>query len=201
MDFWTDLQLKQKIDFYFDNIISQGSNIIGKGEFDIIEKEMSVKEECPFEECNYWKPVKSTVKDIDIEKLEKIIGYKLPISYINFLKYMHFYDLHIDQCAFIAHPVNSWMSNLLAAILEDIDLFLNEGYIVFAYHLPEGAYCFDATNKKADGNYPVVLWTPENPIIESEYAPNSFTFQFENFDTMMSILDNSNMLFVHNNAR
>ena len=201
MDFWSDLQFKQKIDFYFESIISHGSNLIGKGDFNVIEQEMSVKRECPFEGCNYWKPIKSTVVDIDIEKLEKEIGCKLPVSYIKFLKYKHFYELHIEDCAFVPHPINAWKSNLLSAIQEDVDMFLNKGYIVFAYHLPEGAYCFDTGNKKEDCNYPIVLWTPENPIIESEYEPNSFTFQFKNFESMMNNLDNSNMLFVDNNAR
>lgn len=54
---------------------------------------MYVEKEYPIENCNFWHPVESTVTLTDIEDLEKEIGFKLPKSYVDFLKYKHFYEL------------------------------------------------------------------------------------------------------------
>lgn len=185
----------EKIDTYFQGLISLGSNFVGVGDFDFVEKEMTIEKDCPIEGCNYWQPIESTVSTSDIENLECEIGFKLPETYIDFLKYKHFYELRFYGCEFIPHPINSWRKMLVSEIVQDREIFLDKGYIVFAYHLPEGAFCFDANN-----DFSIVLWTPENPKIETDFEPNSFTKVFENFEEMMGKLNNDNLIIVDNNA-
>ena len=176
-------------------MISNDSNFVGFGDCEFVEKAMSVDKDCSIKACNYWKPIKSTVTNTEIEDLEKKIGFEYPTSYVDFLKYKHFYTLRFYGCEFIPHPINSWKKN--------IDFWNNtrprniyrQRFIVFAYHLLEGAYCFDANNDSS-----IELWTPENPKIETDFKSNSFTQVFDNFEEMMDKLNNDNLIMVDNNA-
>lgn len=182
------IQLQNKIDSFLNTIFSNGSNLYWKA--NSIEPEMLLSKECLIEGYVYWQAINSRVSNNDISELENIIGHKLPKSYVDFLKYKHFYELRFYGCEFIPHPINSWKNELTNAIKEDKDLFLSKGYIVFAYHLPEGVYCFD-TNTDSGGNFPIIKWTPDKA--------DEYKIAFDSFETMMRELNGNNLLVIDNN--
>jgi hypothetical protein len=121
-----------------------------------------------------WKPVKSNIRDEELDSLELKIGRELPLSFRSFLKYKCFYDL------FLQDRTIGLISNLPGRTIEGIeDVVLNGwdpyylielGYIYFANFEDYGLLCFDA-NCLEDGNeYPIVFFDHEDLTIAHPYA-------------------------------
>ncbi len=148
-----------------------------------IEPEMAEKNANKNQEWNKWFPIKSTVTDLELEELEKEIGHKLPLSYKNFLKYKHFYELYISECSFCAHPIKTWRAKIMEMIFDGYpsEDLIETGRIPFANWSDWGLLCFDTTTKSENNNYPIVLWDHE--------TYDEFQFQYSDFESMIVELD------------
>ncbi len=130
-----------------------------------------------------WVPIQSEVTEDEIKDLEHMINVALPDSYKRFLKYKHFYDLHIGECGFCSHPVNNWKKSLNEMILNGYpkEFLLDKGRVPFANWSDWGLLCFDTTKKCENSNYPIVLWDHE--------VYNDFTEVYSDFESMIYELD------------
>jgi hypothetical protein len=128
-----------------------------------------------------WFPIDSKVTDSEVSALEKEVGHPLPSDYKSFLKYKHFYELHISEAEF-CHPVNTWRRILVKTIFEGYPrIFLIErGYLPFADWCDWGLLCFDTNTDDGRHDYPVVLWDHERV--------DSVTLMSNNFSELMSRL-------------
>ena len=128
-----------------------------------IEAEMSDLSQDKNEKWRIWFPIDSKVSDDEIDIIESRIGYKLPDDYKTFLKYKHFYELHISEVSFFRHPINSWKESLLKMIFDrcPTEYLIEKGYIPFADWSDWGLLCFDTNRNKENNNYPIVVWDHE----------------------------------------
>ncbi|PWV56823.1 SMI1/KNR4 family protein [Chitinophaga sp. S165] len=119
------------------NIIDAHLKICVENEFNQypgeIESEMTDHTLVSEEDWGRWFPIDSTVTDGDIESFEKQLGYKLPDDYRTFLRYKHFYELHISA-SFCSHPVNTWLKHQHKMIFDGwpADELIEKGLIPFA---------------------------------------------------------------------
>ena len=121
-----------------------------------------------------WFPIDSKVTDAEIVELEERIGYPFPPDYKRFLKYRHFYELHVSEASF-AHPVNSWRHKMEKMIFKGFprQFLIDKGFLPFADWCDWGVLCFDTNTDDGRHNYPVVLWDHE--IVDS-VTPMSSNF-------------------------
>lgn len=124
------------------------------------------------EGCTTWFPVDSKVTDGDI----------LPSDYKRFLKYRHFYELHISEASF-THPVNFWQQKLLKMIYGGFprEFLIDRGYLPFADWCDWGMICFDINVDDGFHNFPVVVWDHE--------IVNNVTPLSTNFGELIYLLD------------
>jgi SMI1-KNR4 cell-wall len=143
-----------------DRHLDLGYNkIMGQPELEMVDPNQDANDE-----LKTWFPIKSRVTDSDIGELETQIGHKLPIDYKVFLKHKHFYKLHISECAFQRHEINSWKTIFVENVFNgpDPEYLIEKGYLPFADHLNfGGVFCFDTNQNTGDNNYPIVLWDSE----------------------------------------
>ncbi|KAF2081961.1 SMI1/KNR4 family protein [Flavobacterium sharifuzzamanii] len=153
--------IKKIIDLNLNNLIEFNGNILPQK----IELEMADPNQDNSEEWKTWFPVASTVTDDEIEELQNQIGCEFPEDYKMFLKYKHFYELHISEASFFEHPINSWKMSLVEKIFHEHlkDDLIDNGLIPFAMWEDWGYLCFDTNRNNGDNNYPVVLWDHEFP--------------------------------------
>jgi hypothetical protein len=128
-----------------------------------IETEMADPNQDKKEEWRIWYPIDSKVTDSEIEEFETQIGHKLPKDYKTFLKYKHFYQLHISEVTFCRHPVNTWRDEQIKMIFEGYPTayIIEKGYLPFADWSDWGVLCFDTNRNNDNSNYPIVLWDHE----------------------------------------
>ena len=128
-----------------------------------IELEMADPNQDKNEEWRIWFPIDSMVTDGDLAELEGKIGHSLPDDYKTFLKYKHFYELHISEVSFCPHPINTWKKKLTDMILNNYppECLSEKGYLPFASFNDWGLLCFDTNRNQSDKNYPIVLWDHE----------------------------------------
>ena len=152
---------------------------------DVIPSEMVDKGELEDIENTYWKPIDSTLGDDDISAFESVLGHRLPLSYIIFLKHKHFFNLDIGSCWFCPHPLNYWSKPLHEMIFDGWpkDWLLDKGRLPFANWEDWGLLCFDVSKGLVDGEYPVILWDHDRP---EEVKPMS-----DNFKSLLQFLDNN----------
>lgn len=124
-----------------------------------------------------WKPINSIIEDVDIEKVEKEIGYSLPPSYKAFLQYKHFVELRIPD--FLVHfPGNfpdkeiTFLKEMVFEIMEP-ELIIDKGYIHFATFSDFGLLCFD-TNKKVDDHEYNIVYIDHELLEETHLYATSF---------------------------
>lgn len=101
-----------------------------------------------------WKPIASTVTEADIHELEAAIGYPFPALYVEFLQYLHFYELdHAAGISFIRHDAKEWKASLWDHyfFLQEPGTLRQQGYIQFAYDLEMKPICFDFNHRTPDG--------------------------------------------------
>ncbi len=125
------------------------------------------------EEWRSWKAIPSQVTEAEIKALEQTIGYALPPSFQRFLKYKHFYELHLGECSFASHPLHTWRDALKRMIFEGYpkEYLIDKGLIPFA-DWSDCLLCFD-TNNKSGNKYSIVLWCDDQPN-EGEYMASDF---------------------------
>ena len=108
-----------------------------------------------------WKPINSVIEDSDIEKFEREIGYSLPKSYCEYLKYKHFYRLSIkDKCVNLPNLLPDRNLTFLREYVSDYlepELIIGRGYIYFADFEDYGLLCFDTNVKAVNNEYPIVF--------------------------------------------
>ena len=170
--------MKKIIDHYLTKLVERGINAIpGR-----VEVEMADRQQDPHEEWRTWYPIPSQVTDGELNALERKIGYPLPKTYRQFLKYKHFYALPLWECSFAPHPVAGWQKSLLDKMrLHPPEYLTERGRIPFADWSDWGLLCFDTTAECEDHDYPVGLWDHER---EAE-----FERKYVNFEQMLIALD------------
>jgi hypothetical protein len=176
-----DTTSKDIIDKYLNGMIEKGLNSLPIRK---IHPEMADNSQDPSKEWKTWLPIESKVEDAEIDELEKYIGYKLPVSYRDFLKYKHFYELLIDESSFCQHDPNSWRSSLTNLIFESYprEFLIDKGYIPFAVWSDWGLLCFDTTKNSDGNNYSIVQWDHERY--------DQFSFFSQDFRQLLTDLDN-----------
>ena len=125
-----------------------------------------------------WKPVPSTVTDLDLDAFEKEIKYPLPQSFRTYLKHKHFYELSLPDIAVnlprhIPGRTIGVMRNLVFDSFEP-ELLIVKGYIYFADFHDYGLLCFDANEVRNENEYPVVYIDHENLDEVHAYASNFY---------------------------
>ena len=123
-----------------------------------------------------WKPIKSIIDDNDLNILERKIGYHLPPSYREFLKYKHFYDLRIpDQAVNFPHHLPDKDLNFLLEFVFNYmipELIIGKGYIYFADFEDYGLLCFNTNVKNENNEYPIVYIDHDDLAEIHPYANN-----------------------------
>jgi hypothetical protein len=122
----------------------------------------------------YWRALKSTVSEQDLEELERLLGVRISKQYQEILQHKHFIELQIGEVSFFSHPVDSWMSTIRTAVFEGYpkEFLIEKGYLPFADYSDWGLLCFRITERNADGEYPVYLWDHECPEKLNFFAPD-----------------------------
>ncbi len=107
-----------------------------------------------------WKPIASIIDDNDLNNLEIKIGYKLPLSYREFLKYKHFIELKIPDNAvnFPKHLPDKELNFLLELVFNYMipEQIIGKGFIYFADFEDYGILCFDTNEQNENNEYPIV---------------------------------------------
>lgn len=123
-----------------------------------------------------WKPISSTVSDLDLNAFEKEIKYPLPQSFRIYLKHKHFYELSLPD---FAVNLPSHVPGRTIALMRDLvfdsfepELLIGRGFIYFADFHDYGLLCFDANELRNDNEYPVVYIDHENLEEVHAYASN-----------------------------
>lgn len=122
-----------------------------------------------------WKAIKSVFNDSDLNRLERILGIKLPISYRYFLMYKHFYQLSIPDFAVNLHThlPDENLDGFKEFLYEyEPESLIEKGLIYFADFQDYGLLCFDSTEKRENNDYPIVYIDHEELSIKHHYANN-----------------------------
>jgi hypothetical protein len=101
-----------------------------------------------------WQPIASSVTDQDIIELETHFGGKLPDSYVEFLKYRHFYDLTECGVRFIPHVIGRWKDELIGLYDTYQQNFPTDSHLVpfgAETFMDAGPVCFDFQKRHANG--------------------------------------------------
>jgi len=121
-----------------------------------------------------WKPIASVFNDLDLNKLEKMIGIELPLSYRHFLKYKHFYELRIPDFAinFPSHLPDENLDGFKEWFFEfyEPEFLIEKGLILFARFHDYGLLCFDSNIKNENNEYPVVFIDCDDLTIKHHYS-------------------------------
>ena len=121
-----------------------------------------------------WKPIPSVLDDSDLNKLEKMIGIELPLSYRHFLKHKHFYELEISDYAvnLHAHLPDKSLESFKELFFEYFDpgYLIEKGLICFADFQDYGLLCFDSNIKRENNEYPIVFIDHEDLTTKHNYS-------------------------------
>ena len=121
-----------------------------------------------------WKPIPSVLDDSDLNKLEKMIGIELPLSYRHFLKHKHFYELEISDYAvnLHAHLPDKSLESFKELFFEYFDpgYLIEKGLIYFADFQDYGLLCFDSNIKRENNEYPIVFIDHEDLTTKHNYS-------------------------------
>ena len=130
----------------------------------------------PEEDLTGWKPVEAIINDRDLDVLEGIIGFKLPLSYRAFLMYKHWFDLKIPDLAvtFPDHLPDKHVLFLQAYVHDYMlpEFVIGKGYIYFADFEDYGMLCFDTRREVENYEYPVIFMHHEDFEDVHVYAQN-----------------------------
>ena len=123
-----------------------------------------------------WKPISSILVDSDLNRLEEMIGIKLPLSYRHFLNYKHFYELDISDFAvnLPTHLPDESLDGFKKWFFEyyESELLIEKGLIFFAGFQDYGLLCFDSNEKRKDNEYPIVYIDDEDLTTKHHYSNN-----------------------------
>jgi len=107
-----------------------------------------------------WKPIPSTVRDADLDAIERSIGLALPPLYREFLQYKHFIQVECMGACFGGLLPGVWREELELFFNAARDRTLDRGLIPFASErwCDAGYFCFDTRRRAPDGDCAVVMW-------------------------------------------
>ena len=111
-----------------------------------------------------------------VDKIEKRIGYPLPTSYREYLKYKHFYRLKIPDIAvnlpnLLPDKELTFLKEYVFEMMEP-ELLIDRGYIYFADFHDYGLLCFDTNEKRENNEYKIVFIDHEDLEEIHLYANN-----------------------------
>lgn len=163
-------KVEEIIEKYLQREVERGLNQLPGS----IEPEMLAPGQETNQEWKTWLPIASTVTDKEVAALEEKIGCKLPAAYVRFLKYKHFYELHIGEAAFCRHPIQTWQNSLEKMIFDGYpqEYLYDMGLIPFADWSDWGLLCFDTRRNYFTADYPVVLWDHDVADYYTDYSMN-----------------------------
>ncbi|MFT3685185.1 MAG: SMI1/KNR4 family protein [Phycisphaerales bacterium] len=122
-----------------------------------------------------WKPIPSTVTDLELDELEHQARTKLPPLYRDFLKYQHFVDLTERGVRFESHLPDRWHERLRKYWFQAWlpERVIGIGLIPFGSEtfMDAGPVCFDTRTRLSDGDCPVVFWDHDNVKTPREVQP------------------------------
>jgi hypothetical protein len=144
-----------------------------------------------------WKLIPSTVTQSDLQRIERTHNVELPKSYKDLLQYKHFYDLACFGFRFTPNPIDLWTEEIQRALNGYMpERIIKRGYIPFGHEsfMDAGPVCFDATNKEANDDYPIVFWDHEWINTEKEISL-MFSSTSKMFECMIFALKQDNNFF------
>lgn len=123
-----------------------------------------------------WQPIDSIITDDDIDRFENKIKLPLPLSYREFLKYKHFFELRIPDIAvnLFKHLPDKDLKELNDHVFDSYEpeLIIGRKYIYIADFHDYGLLCFDANELAPDNEYKIVYIDHENLQDIHIYAHN-----------------------------
>jgi SMI1-KNR4 cell-wall len=142
---------------------------------DTLPEEMRDTSIQPSRDWKGWKPVASSVTDLQLDSLEHETKLTFPPVYREFLKYLHFIDLTERGVRFEKHRSDSWQQVLRKAYFKSWprEQILDVGLLPFGSEafMDAGPVCFDTRSRMANGDCPVVFWDHEWVGSEKEINP------------------------------
>ena len=131
----------------------------------------------PSNDWRGWKPIDSIITDDDLDRVETKIGYPLPQSYREFLKYKHFYELDTTDSAvnFPQHLPDKDLKFLISFAFDYMipELIIHKGYIYFADFEDYGLLCFNTNEQRENNEYPIV-YIDHDDLKEVHLYANNF---------------------------
>ncbi|MFC6999511.1 SMI1/KNR4 family protein [Rufibacter roseus] len=133
----------------------------------------------------FWKPINSTVTDVEIKKLENYFGHELPTAYKNFLKHRHFLELQLGEygVSFFKSIPEKLVSDTKEEIEEYYWNLIERNYLPFAQLSDYGVVAFNANKESTENDYPIVTLTHEDEYEETEEYAANFEGMFKEFDS------------------
>ena len=149
-----------------------------------------------------WKPIASTVTDLELDDLEREIGLAFPPLYRDFLKYLHFVNLTETGIRFEPHLCDSWRDTLHTVYFKSWprERILDIGLLPFGDEsfMDAGPVCFDTRSRLPDGDCPVVFWDHGWQGTDNEVRP-MFSSSAKMFECLILVAQ-TDVGFVHHHA-
>lgn len=165
--------VEELIDNYLSNMAEENFLTPGK-----IPQEMYDESKSPNNDWKGWKPITSIIQNEHIDKFEERIGFPFPESYRHYLKYKHFFSLHLQNklIRLPSHLPDVELSELsrMTFDLWDPDQVIGKGYIYFADYEDYGLLCFDANCNREGNEFPIIYLDHETLEYEGYYRYESF---------------------------
>lgn len=132
----------------------------------------------------YWKAIKSTVSESEIQELEDYFNHKLPKSYKEFLQHRHFIELELGSYGvrFFKNLPRTFVEDMKEEIENYYWNLIERNYLPFAALSDYGVLCFDANVTKPNNEYPIITFDHEDEFIESDNYSPDFETMFQEFE-------------------
>ena len=146
-----------------------------------------VEKTTDIEDCAFWKPLDSSITEIEIKELEEYFGHEVPATYKMFLQHKHFVELQLGGgIDFFPNVPGRLITQTKGIIDEYYPSLIERNYLPFARLGDHGVVAFDANKESAGNNYPIVTFTHDDEYdVPEEYAMN-FEDMFNEFDSHLN---------------
>src|SRR5262245_35177742 len=149
------------------------------------------------------KALPSTVKDDDLNALERETGLPFPPLYRDLLRYRHFVDLTQVGICFERHLCHNWAKVLRKAYFQSWpqERILGAGLLPFGSEtqMDAGPVCFDTNRRTAAGDCAVVFWDHEWVGTEKEVRL-MFSSSAKMFDCLSTVASNDFNFVYHDDS-
>jgi len=124
----------------------------------------------------FWKPVENSISEEDINDLEKQLNITIPVSYKNYLKYKHYYEIFWDTNVFLyAKPKNGWKQILIDNNQNTEKIILEKGYFAIGRYSDYGEIALKLGNNETE-ELEIVMFDCKTGKVGEKLAENFTCF-------------------------